>query len=551
MSKTEFPDDLVPVSKKNSQKRPLAKECNKKKDQCKFDLKYQKNAYANCQVSLEKLNQKVFSRFLRKQKAALKATRLEDKIHMKSSMVKQFIKVPVEKVWLDVVRRVTLLLTVNSVMRACMGGHENFTKKSMIHRYQFNLSSNPLSFDTAAYKAAKSLNVNAHTISICRRSPKSRNEVDLRAVYSALSEFPVFNRCFSVSERLSLCKYMQYMKKDEKSIITHFNRTPINIYFLFSGEINVFDRGQENNVVFESQKRLSLRKGAYFSNKKKTELCVCSEECELFYIEKKIFNRLGLNRVFEVENEKMFNFFRSWPPLCDWSDNAIYDLVEVSIFNQASNRSLLLKDHEEDKSKVLWFVMEGTIDVVKITGLEPCLKLLRKTYLPSIVNHNTDGIFIKSNYNRMYPLKECGKWTSRPASNNLKSIFEPSNETETAFSSLRTFTPIFLRVHQLQANESYGLGKLKIADFQDCAGRFCLIGNRCTFIQTSVEKMKELIAVLGINIANLKEESVVYPSDYVIAEKVKNKIAYKKIARKLIKNFYDEKKNAHQYSKPR
>ena len=464
----------------------------------------------------------------------------------------QFRSQPVEMIWLELVRLVSLMLGVYGAMqkRGCM--LERLTYRNIMDQYRTAVNITDLGIDSNAmnvnynykdYAATKKISVPAEAVKIMLKNENLRTQEDIMAIYWLMMDLPVFQNNYSHELRMALAKNLKYFKCESKRVLTARNRNPIRVYFIFSGIVSVVVDSEDS--IGSIKKTISLGRGSCIGHTLKSSHCVCLTDCEFLTTDKSVYMREKIHEVEKKKLEERFHFFRNWPPLEDWSDNAIYDIASLSYTDHYPSGTLILQDKFDEELDLIWFILRGKIDVVKVANIEEFKKTIEKK------NNNLEEV--KQKFSKFL---EPSVKTTIQNKNLLKgkckeNIIDTELATQESFYKLpRDFLdkkhsvvsyveiqnkPIYLRMRTLCQGECYGLDniadeklKLSLPDDRKSTKRFCLVSRDSLVIRLSCSHFKGLTQVLGINKNLLVKAMHSYYDDEKIYNTMKTELEWMK-----------------------
>ncbi|ESN98066.1 hypothetical protein HELRODRAFT_177300 [Helobdella robusta] len=469
-----------------------------------------------------------------------------------TNLINAFRSQPPEMIWLSAVRNTVLMILAYGAMMKPFKEHEKVTQKSILNEFRVPLNAMEtmaLTYDYKAYICEQDATVPANVIKIMAKNEHSRSWEDIMAIYSVMLNLPIFQMKYSRKMCWKLAKYFRYFKCEMRRIMTLSNRNPIRVYFIYSGEVNVLFHADENEdfTTTSHKKAIKLTRGACIGHMARTQLCVCATDCEFFTIDKVTFVEKGLYAVLEQEFEEKFEFFRKWLPISDWSDNAVYDLASVSFIDNYPTGSLILQDIAEKDSDLIWFVVKGIVDIVKVTTYKACEILIhgKEEDNPAKIKKQKLAQFSNTILKKIIPkpLIQPADCPEKTAHFIAKRLTHPATKFEKSTEKLmkKSTKPVYLKIQSLVRGECYGLGKVDPDHLQDYRNKFCLISRDSLVIRTPCTELKNLIEILGIDRKELKNAIVMLPTEEEICVQIKNNLYWKCYVRSEVK--YKEKKN--------
>ena len=149
----------------------------------------------------------------------------------------------------------------------------------------------------------------------------------------------------------------------------------------------------DSDTEKQGKQFIALERGSFIGHNAKSSYCECATACEFLTLDRELYIKEGIYENESKEFEERFNFFRNWSLLENWSDNAVYDIANVSFTNNYSRGTLVMRDREETKKNLLWFVLSGEVDVFKVIGSEfpSTLMNTQKKFTLNLDRHNVFG----------------------------------------------------------------------------------------------------------------------------------------------------------------
>lgn len=462
-----------------------------------------------------------------------------------SPLMNQFRKRSVEMLWLELVRYVSLMIGVYGAMqkRGCI--LERITFRNIMDLYRVAVNTTELGVDNGMkvnynykdYVATKKVTVSADAKKVMHKQSNLRTHQEIMTLYSMMMNLPVFQNNYSHKLRWALAKNLKHYQCEAKRVLTAENRNPIRVYFIYSGMVNVIVDSEDT----KSEKRtITLTRGSCIGHTKKTLQCVCATDCEFLSIDKSVYIKEGIHAVESRKLEQRFNFFRHWPPLENWSDNAIYDIANISYTDSYPSGTMILQDKKDEELDILWFVLSGKIDVVKVMSQKAYEN--RKNQSDILIEKTERSEMLKNSITKKITnsIREKSKCT-------LKSLRVPSNyKMKTTVSDTKDLKkctvsdcygvkqPIYLRMRTLTQGECYGLDNIeddkimfRLSDEPRSTNRFCLVSRDCVIIRLSCYHFKSLIQILGVNREKVSMAMHFYYDDSKIFSTMKQEIEWK------------------------
>ena len=462
----------------------------------------------------------------------------------------QFRMQPVEMLWLELVRMVSLMIGVYGAMqkRGCM--LERLTYRNIMDQYKTAVNINDLGVDSNAmnvnynykdYAAARKISVSTAAVKIMLKNENLRTHEDIMAIYLLMMDFPVFQNNYSHNLMWALAKNLKYFKCEAKRVLTAKNRNPIRVYFIYSGTVSVMVESED--TVGSVKRTISLSRGSCIGHTAKSSHCICTTDCEFLTIDKSVYISEGIHAVESKKMEERFDFFRNWPPLEDWSDNAIYDVASLSYTDSYPSGTLILEDRLDSEFDLMWFVLSGKIDVVKVVSQQSfklavennkgknSFKMGKRGNLSRLIDVTLKNVKPKKRKN----FTKCQKNDKNPPSiytfHYMSSHLLDKSTSENLAVKKDLDTPIYLRMRTLCQGECYGLDniederiKLTLTDDRRSTNRFCLVSRDCVVIRLSCSHFKGLGQILGVNRQELVKAMHSYYDDEKIYNVMKNEL---------------------------
>lgn len=302
-----------------------------------------------------------------------------------------------------------------------------------------------------------------------------RTHQDIMTIYTIMMNLPIFQNNYSYDQCWTLAKNLKYLRCEAKRVLTLRNRNPILVYFIYSGTVNVVVELESNQMFTNPKRIITLTRGACIGHKAKTPLCICATDCEFLTIEKCIYIKEGIHAVQTQEMEDRFDFFRNWPPLDNWSDNAIYDLAALSYTDSYASGTMILQDTKDEASDLVWFVLDGKMEVVKVASNAMCLWSWLQSKSPNVPSQaetkSTMAKLLDCTLKKIVTKEESGRGICKEANlessgmhtSSLRSVTNyllDNKPTESIKGQERIKRPIYLKMRNLTAGECYGLDKM-------------------------------------------------------------------------------------------
>lgn len=506
--------------------------------ECEIMKRYRQLAQERCDEILKDLQIKIFARSAKREKEPTLMTtvgKLEG-----GFPVNHFLGPPPDVIWLRVVRYVVLMLSAYGAMIKPFKRTEKVSEKSIKSEFGAKIGKGRIfHFEASQYARGIKETVPENCIQVMNKVAQARSQNDIMLVYSVMMDLPIFGLKYTPEMCWKMAKYIRYTKCEKKKILTKHSRRPILVYFLYSGQVNVV-YSNENEATAKA-KTIALKPGACLGYSKKTRFSVCATDCEFLTIDREIFESEGFVEAAKREQEDKFNFFRDWMPISDWSDSACYDLAKSSYIDNYPGDRLILYNRRENFSDLVYFVVRGSVDVIKVTSFDRCRERPLKMSESCAMRMKAA---IESKFkvsgsvgaNLMRSSIECER-ENISVSTKERAESELIDAVTLANPSEYDGRPLYIKIRSLEEGDCYGLGKLGVADLSEESGRFCLVSRNSTIIRTPCKDLRELISILGVDKTALKMNHFIYESDEHICRKVREWIRARKFFRKEVENF--------------
>ncbi|ESN98065.1 hypothetical protein HELRODRAFT_177299 [Helobdella robusta] len=473
----------------------------------------------------------------------------------------QFRRLPPDFVWMDIIRKVVLMITAYGAMqkRGCL--LERVTYRNIIEQYRVAINtttasgneammSSNVKYNPKDYAASKKFSIPTGAVKIMQKPMALRTHKDIMTIYAIMMDLPIFQN-YSTKLRWSIARHVKYFKCEPKRVLTLENRHPIRVYFIYSGIVNVVFKEEEGSNLIGTKKKLSLKRGACIGHTGKTRLCVCATNCEFLAIYKTTYIKEGIDAVQVREAEDRFEFFRKWSPIDSWSDNAVYDLANISYTEGYPSGSFILHNVLEKDSDVVLFVLQGKLDVVKVTSNKKCHDIEKNKSLPKTLGAASrkflDPILKQVNpknandVNLCNPFIKNSRQTTKFSSDKYSLSSLVSEVADVRLTNIQDsgtvlITPIYVGIRTLYEGECYGLERIQ--EEKDSRKRiknqFCLISRDCVVIKLSGSLLLELIQHLGVDKNEMRKKAQTYQDETTICDLIEKDLMWKQYKQSVI-----------------
>ncbi|KAK2141753.1 hypothetical protein LSH36_1048g00007 [Paralvinella palmiformis] len=363
-----------------------------------------------------------------------------------------------------------------------------------------------ITFCLKNFQMKKELSVPLVLINAMEKTPNRRTEQETLAISHLMRNLPSF-RNYTQDMQLEMSRIVRYQKCEKGRVVLRKGHIGYSVYFIYSGSVSVV-LDAEGEEMYVRKPKVILRKGACFGeiallrDARRNATIVCAEECEFLVIDKDDFIESGLHLMVEEELNNRFTFFRNWPPFEEVSDDVIHHMASISRTEYFNYNKVVINDSRRNEN--IWFVVEGSCDVLRLVDLRISPKYRRIAKLMATDQHH---YLVNGAYNQVKPATK--------ARNNSSTKTEPNNKRHTEAENPPE-TNIYVKLDTLRDGQSFGLDDFFNSDddFEPC--RHSLVSKACTVIHISRDKLAEILDPDTVQL--MKPFGKSYPTDMALCE---------------------------------
>uniref|UniRef100_F7H1A7 Cyclic nucleotide-binding domain-containing protein 2 n=1 Tax=Macaca mulatta TaxID=9544 RepID=F7H1A7_MACMU len=208
-------------------------------------------------------------------------------------------------------------------------------------------------------------------IQIMQKKPSWRTEDEIQTVCNILQVLDSY-RNYAEPLQLLLAKVMRFERFGRRRVIIKKGQKGNSFYFIYLGTVAITNDEDGSSAFLDPHPKL-LQKGSCFGETDilhaslRRSTIVCMEETEFLVVDREDFFANKLDQEVQKDAQYRFEFFRKMDLFASWSDEKLWQLVNMSKIERFSYGQLISKDFGE--SSFIMFISKGSCEVLRLLDL--------------------------------------------------------------------------------------------------------------------------------------------------------------------------------------
>ncbi|XP_077729085.1 cyclic nucleotide-binding domain-containing protein 2 isoform X1 [Canis aureus] len=227
-----------------------------------------------------------------------------------------------------------------------------------------------ITFDTMDFVAEEG-HFPPKAMQITQKLPSWRTESEIQALCNLLQVLDSY-RNYSEPLQLLLAKVIRFERFGRRRVIVKKGKRGNSFYFIYMGTVAVTEDEDGSSAFLDPHPKL-LHRGDCFGELGLLNplvwraTMVCMEETEFLVVDREDFLAYKLDQEFQKDAQHRFEFFRKMDLFESWSDEKLWNLVNLGKVEKFSYGRLISKDFVESSS--IMFVSKGSCEVLRLIDL--------------------------------------------------------------------------------------------------------------------------------------------------------------------------------------
>ncbi|XP_038428089.1 cyclic nucleotide-binding domain-containing protein 2 isoform X2 [Canis lupus familiaris] len=227
-----------------------------------------------------------------------------------------------------------------------------------------------ITFDTMDFVAEEG-HFPPKAMQITQKLPSWRTESEIQALCNLLQVLDSY-RNYLEPLQLLLAKVIRFERFGRRRVIVKKGKRGNSFYFIYMGTVAVTEDEDGSSAFLDPHPKL-LHRGDCFGELGLLNplvwraTMVCMEETEFLVVDREDFLAYKLDQEFQKDAQHRFEFFRKMDLFESWSDEKLWNLVNLGKVEKFSYGRLISKDFVESSS--IMFVSKGSCEVLRLIDL--------------------------------------------------------------------------------------------------------------------------------------------------------------------------------------